>query len=370
MKQGKQEYENQNYENAIEILKKAILLDHRLYPAYQYIGLSYKELNMYGNYRDVFIKLNEYIGFHVYVVTQLTHCLISLGKFQEIIKYYESDWFNHEDKFNALNWNNIGAAFNQNLNHKKAIEFFNKAISLDSKLKVAWQNKINALFSSDMVTEAIQTQNEFIEVFDEEKLAILLNMSIFLIRIKKYIQALEKLELVLEIDQNSKEALYYKGLTLNHLSKNNEALDILQQLVSLNPEYTDAWILLGDIFQDMNLLDKANQACDNAIDCGMKSKNEHPRNLGVLLTNLRRLDESELLFLNIIEKQNDDDNAHYNLACIYSLRNKLEKCILHLEQAIKNDKLNVDYLSLAKNDADFNKIREKPEFIQFLSMEI
>jgi len=57
-------------------------------------------------------------------------------------------------------------------------------------------------------------------------------------------------------------------------------------------------------------------------------------------------------------------NAHYNLACGYSLKNEKDLSIESLQTAITLDK---NFIEIAKTEGDFDNIRESPEFQQLIN---
>ena len=57
--------------------------------------------------------------------------------------------------------------------------------------------------------------------------------------------------------------------------------------------------------------------------------------------------------------------AHYNLACIYSLKNEQTQAIEWLQKAIALDQSTI--IEQSKTDRDFDNIRQSPEFQQLIN---
>ncbi len=71
-------------------------------------------------------------------------------------------------------------------------------------------------------------------------------------------------------------------------------------------------------------------------------------------------------FEEALSRESDTGRAwlFYNLGCCYTLQGETEKAIASLQQAIA---LDIAYLETAKTDADFESIRELPEFQRIMA---
>jgi len=80
---------------------------------------------------------------------------------------------------------------------------------------------------------------------------------------------------------------------------------------------------------------------------------------GVVNLMLRRLDDSEKDLLRVIEINPKSADAHYNLACIYSLRNNAKLALVSLDKAFKNGFKDNDHMF---KDPDLAFVRNTKEF--------
>jgi len=85
---------------------------------------------------------------------------------------------------------------------------------------------------------------------------------------------------------------------------------------------------------------------------------------GVVNLMLRRLDESEKDLLRVTEVNPKSADAHYNLACIYSLRKNTDLALISLDKALKNGFKDNDHMF---KDPDLAFIRNAKEFTDVLA---
>jgi tetratricopeptide (TPR) repeat protein len=85
---------------------------------------------------------------------------------------------------------------------------------------------------------------------------------------------------------------------------------------------------------------------------------------GVVSLMLGKLDDGEKDLLQVIEINPKTAEAHYNLACLYSVRNNTELALTALDNALKNGFKDTDYLM---HDPDLAFLRNFKEFGEVLT---
>jgi WD40 repeat protein len=156
-----------------------------------------------------------------------------------------------------------------------------------------------------------------------------------------------------------------------------EAVDAFTTALRVNPQDTDALAARGFAYLGLNNVDAAIGDCSNAIRVDPKNVTAlHCRGYAFLKkgdVNASLAEYVELLRLDPV-----DAVAHYNLACVYSLRSAtypkeaagerqrrsdVDLALKHLEQAIKEGYKDREQMT---QDSDLNPIKNDPRFAQIM----
>jgi len=125
---------------------------------------------------------------------------------------------------------------------------------------------------------------------------------------------------------------YYQiwGQSLQVMEQYQEAVEPLQQAAMLAPDQIDIWLSLAWCQKRCGRLDMAIQALEEAL----------------------LVDSEEAI-------------VHFNLACYWSLAERVQQALAHLAQAFK---LDFKYRQLVDEEKDFDPIRNHPEFLALTGM--
>ncbi len=149
--------------------------------------------------------------------------------------------------------------------------------------------------------------------------------------------ALSEIDKILAGEPENSKALYLEGLLHLQLQNYQAAEKQFQSLLTVEPENIDVYIHLAYIY-------RRTKGLDNAIEILEKGLKINPHGKGLVSGKQRRLDVPL---------------ANYNLACYYSLKNKIDEALHHLTIAIGLDK---QYIKAADTDEDFSSIRNDSRF--------
>lgn len=86
-------------------------------------------------------------------------------------------------------------------------------------------------------------------------------------------------------------------------------------------------------------------------------------NRGVIYMNLGQFNKAEIDLKNGLNINSKNPEINYNLACLYSLTNKLDLAADYLDQALENGFNQIDSL---RNDPDISQLRNTKEFRKIL----
>jgi predicted TPR repeat methyltransferase len=111
------------------------------------------------------------------------------------------------------------------------------------------------------------------------------------------------------------------------------AIDECKKAIDLNPDYVNAWNILGNAYMAANDMEQAADSFRTALDKNPGFSNAC-FNLGMALISLDRLDEAETCFDAILEQAPDHVQALTRKADILLLKNRLEEAGTLLDRAI------------------------------------
>jgi tetratricopeptide (TPR) repeat protein len=115
---------------------------------------------------------------------------------------------------------------------------------------------------------------------------------------------------------------------------------------------------IGNSFSELKLYEEAISSYDKAVEI-KPDNHEAWDNKGLSLAYLGRFEEAITSYNLALAIQPDYPNAWYNKACAYALQGQINLAVENLEKAISLDE---EYRDMAKNDADFDRIREDSRF--------
>jgi tetratricopeptide (TPR) repeat protein len=316
--------------------------------------------------------------------------LIKLDNYEEAI-----NCFDHGLKIIQTPYllNNKAIALSYLNKSSEAMEFYEKAISLNPNSYQALSNKGLLLSNANKLEEALECYNEAIKI-NRNNASIWSNRAIVLKKLGKDQEALESHDTALKLEPNSALLWYNKGNLLMENEKNNDAIECYNKALKLKPKLHTACLNKGKIFFKTGLFNEAIECYNKTIKI-MPNSYEAWYNKGVTFIKLKRfkdaihsfdkaisLDinpkltetwfgksvallnidkEKSLRSLNkVIELKPDFAEAWYNKACIqYSVKINKQSALKSLSKAIE---LDPELKVIAKEDEDFRKLWQDKDF--------
>ena len=367
LNEAKSKFENQEYKEAIDIAMEALQLNHRLYGAFRIISLSYKNLNDFRKFLETNQRIYNMFGFHKQIAIDLSHALALNKKYEIIIHHFENEWILNQNEFDATLFNNVGAGYAETNNFKQAIKFYKKALEADESFILSWRNLMNILAKINKIDDIENELVLFVKTNPKVKEECIYHVcQIYYTILREYDRAFNKGKLLVELNPNNKEYYY----TLSHicmlLENYVDSLELINAALDIDSDFIEAWGLKAQICKRLNLDGDKKTAYKQVIELSSKFHVE-ARSFGVALIENRELDIAKQIYEEIINNKNHDDNAYYNLACIYALKDNIHSSIRYLKLAIKYARNNIGYRQLASEDTDFDKIRNNKKFRDFMN---
>lgn len=221
-------------------------------------------------------------------------------------------------------------------------------------------------YSSENAKKVVQESNVnqlITEVQDSQKAENLLIQANGLLDARRYQEALVFYNRVIAIKNDSAETWVNRGNALIALQQYPEAVESYDKAIAIRPNKDEAWYNRGNALTALQHYEEAVKSYDEAIAID-KNKHEAWTNRGIALTKLQRYKEALASYNQATTIRPNLHQVYYNKACNYALQNNLELTIENLKKAI--ELVPKKYRELAKNDRDFDKVRNEKRFQELL----
>ena len=203
-----------------------------------------------------------------------------------------------------------------------AIQDLERAISLDSLNPEYYHLLSDSYMDNYKSKEALRAIEECIELFPE-RIPSLLKLAETELILKQYDNSLQTCSNILTINPMEAEAYFMMGMNLRSTGDIARAKNAFRKATELDPELIDAWIILGQLFEDENN-PKALEYYDAAIN--LDRENPIPwHSKAYYLQNHDRIGEALEIYrkINIIDK--DYLEAYLNAGLIYMSLDSINK---------------------------------------------
>jgi len=243
-----------------------------------------------------------------------------------------------------------------------ARQYLNKAITLNPNNIGMYEDYGNALFNLSQYNEAIDVYKKALLLEDRPMLKFRLGMCYY--HIKKYEEAVWSFESYLSFNKQNEEALYYYAMSLIKLRQKENAIVVLEDLLSLNPLYKDAVYKLSEnYYQTGRNRDCLRVFADNEQIC--KSYKFYYE-WGMKLRLLGEYDKALACFTESIKYDGDNPEALYKKADILLELNRITEALDVSSEILKENPDDfianlryADALSRADENEDAVKVFEK-----------
>ena len=167
---------------------------------------------------------------------------------------------------------------------------------------------------------------------------------------------------VISIDPNYSQAHNNLGIIFKTLGENQKAIDYLKKAIKINPNYVDALNNLGNIFKELGENQKAKDCYEKAIAINPNHTHTY-NNLGLIFKNLGEYEKAKSFYEKVIKIDPKYTSAHNNLGVIFKELREYQKAKSCYEKAIA---INPNYTHAYYNlGVIFEKLRENQKGIDY-----
>jgi|LauGreDrversion4_2_1035121.scaffolds.fasta_scaffold14280_2 tetratricopeptide (TPR) repeat protein len=191
-----------------------------------------------------------------------------------------------------------------------AIDDFDRAIELNPSLSVGYSNKGSALIESKLFQQALEFLDKAITL-DALNVDAVIRKSFCLSRLNRPAEALICAEQSIKLQPNLPQAWCSRAVALNYLKHYEGALASYNKSIELKPDYAEAWSNRGNTLSNLGLYDEALASFEKSIEL-KPDYAEAWFNRGVVLGNLRRHEAALANYERASELDFDYADAIYN----------------------------------------------------------
>jgi tetratricopeptide (TPR) repeat protein len=243
LSQGLEHYNNQNYQDAIQNLERAIALDPNYTEAYYQLGLSYLAINdsdkarVYLGHALFYYKVNQHVGFsesEIHYHRGRAHH--QLGNYEEAIKDFD-EAIKLNDRFVDA-YIERGRVYNLQNNRGNAFKDFNKAVELAPNNAVALANRAYTYYLQNKYDEAARDVEHALRI-DSKNMLLYFTRGLVYSDLHGYDQAIPDFNRVIELEPDFAPVYYHRGNDYFILGNYPAVIIDYAQLLKLNSEFLD-----------------------------------------------------------------------------------------------------------------------------------
>jgi len=239
--------------------------------------------------------------------------------------------------------NNCGICYLEINDLKKAIKYFDLALSCDPNFQDALFNKALALEKENKISDAINIHQNIISINTSYTHSYHKLTSLFLLG-GNYLLAYDNLNELEKNNPGSCDAIFFqeRSLCALNLRKVEEALSDLNKSIELNPNLTESFNNRGNIYKELNQDDLALKDFNQAILIN-KYNSDAYLNLSGLFQKLKKFDLAILNINKAIEINSANYNFYINRSAIHREMKAYQKALQDANKAISLSISDISY---------------------------
>ena len=331
-----------NYDKAIVDYNKAIELDPKDSHPYYFLGQIYQNQKL--DYDKAITDYEKAISLNSLEEADLTNTYYQLARSLGELKQFEKQLFNYLkilelDPISINTMNEIGVLYTRIYNdNEKALEYYNRAIELDSTYANAIYNRGFIYLNLGNTNKALNNFNRAIELDSEKSKFYNTRGQVYYIGLQDYKKAIADFEKAIKIDPSDKRIYYHLATSFIGLKFIDKAVITLNKLVELYPKESRVYSELGNIYKD-NVKDnkKALEYFDKAIEIEPNSFAGYLKRAEFYHISLKDNDKANDDYLKALELEPEDNNLNHSYINFNFSLKKYKKVIELNNKAIERD---------------------------------
>ncbi len=233
----------ERYDQAIQLLKKALTLDPENSELFYTIGYAFQSKQNYHQAIKYYKRSVELDMSNELALYELAFCLEITNRLEEAIPFYQK--FIDADPYAENAWYNLGTIYHQLGKPKEAMDAFEFAIAIEPEFSSAYFNLANIQFECELYSDAIQNFEDCLE-HESPSAEVYCKIGECYEQLENLDLAFEFYKKALKIDKTKEEALIGLGSILYERDKMQEAIYFVSRAKEVNPTNPGYWHLLAN----------------------------------------------------------------------------------------------------------------------------
>ena len=246
-----------------------------------------------------------------------------------------------------------------------ANQVFYPTDSSDPQDSVGWNAKGDELYNKGNYEEALKCYEKAIKLSPEPNAFYYYNKGASLNFLGMYQEAVMAYDEAIKLSPHYIDAMQNKSDSLNMLRRYDESQKCLDEALKIDGENAGLYCSYGNIYFYESEYQKAVQYYDKAAEKDFSYATAH-HNKGYALFYLGQYEDALLSFDIYIGINGDDAEVYYQEAMAYSLLDQGDIAVSYLDKAIE---LDISYIGAARNESNFDNIRNMLEFIKMIGQD-
>jgi len=295
-------------------------------------ALVYEKLR---NFDLAFKAINEalyYSPTHENALLRMLFCVEFTKKHIESIKIHQQ--LLQKEHYSALTWYNLGHSFYHEFMYEEAIEAFEFAYIIDSKLDAAYYFCAELYMLRGIYTKAIQCYDEMVDRFTVSNPDVFINLAECHIKIGNPEIALGYLKYALTLEENP-NTLFWMAEAYRIQKRHKEAFEKYFEALEIDDSREDIHIRLATLFFERVEFEKSQYHFEKAIEYAPEMS-DYWIQYASLFYNIGEIRKAEIV-LNEAKENNYCARIIFCQAACLMVMGKKKMGLQFLEEAIKCD---------------------------------
>lgn len=327
---------------AIEIASKAISNPdiESDYSIYYICATSYMLKKDYINaieYLKNALKRSEQ---HLPIMNSLSTCYMNTKQYDKALEILNKAY--EIDSDNSLTSYNLGICYQINSQYKEALNYFQKAYAIEPNITMLSSLGFCALKSGE-ISLAVSIYQNLVAAYPNNS-EYRFSYVEALEEAGEYKQALENVDMLLELNEKNVDLIKKKGTYLRKLGQNQQSVNVFSTLLNRGKIDVEVYYNLAFNYVELNDFDNAKEMFKKCIILEPSNPYAH-KDLGVLYLKMNCYDWAVDEMKEAISIEDGVSEFHYSLGVSYMMLNNVEEAKKELYKALEIEPDNVDALA-------------------------